>query len=438
MNRFLLEALIIILLLAANGVFAMAEMAIVSARKARLQQRASKGDVRAKQALEQANNPNELLSTVQIGITLIGILAGAFGGATIAEEIAALFDRVSWLKPYSEAVAVGLVVLVITYLSLIFGELAPKRLALYNPEAIAMRLARPMKLLAKITRPLNRLLNFSTDRVVRLTGARPSSEPAVTEEEIKVLIEQGTLIGVFEQEEQEMIKGVLRLGDQTLGGLMTPRRQVVWLDLAESPEEMREKILGSQYGHFPVIDGDEEDILGIVQAKDLLAQLMCGQPMDIKAVMQPPLFVPEGTQVLDFLALFKEQASDMAIVIDEYGSAEGIVTQNDILEMIVGGIPSDEISNEPEIVQREDGSWLVDGMLNIILLKELLGADELPGEKQVHFQTLGGFVLAQLGVIPTVGITFQWEQYHFEVLDMDGNRIDKVLISGPTPTEKQE
>ena len=438
MNRFLLEALIIILLLAANGVFAMAEMAIVSARKARLQQRASKGDVRAKQALEQANNPNELLSTVQIGITLIGILAGAFGGATIAEEIAALFDRVSWLKPYSEAVAVGLVVLVITYLSLIFGELAPKRLALYNPEAIAMRLARPMKLLAKITRPLNRLLNFSTDRVVRLTGARPSSEPAVTEEEVKVLIEQGTLIGVFEQEEQEMIKGVLRLGDQTLGGLMTPRRQVVWLDLAESPEEMREKILGSQYGHFPVIDGDEEDILGIVQAKDLLAQLMCGQPMDIKAVMRPPLFVPEGTQVLDFLALFKEQASDMAIVIDEYGSAEGIVTQNDILEMIVGGIPSDEISNEPEIVQREDGSWLVDGMLNIILLKELLGADELPGEKQVHFQTLGGFVLAQLGVIPTVGSTFQWEQYHFEVLDMDGNRIDKVLISGPTPTEKQE
>jgi len=429
MNKYLIEGLIILLLLVANGLFAMAELAVVSARKARLQQYASKGDVRAQQALEQAKNPNELLSTVQIGITLIGILAGAFGGATIAEEIATLLDRVSWLKPYSQVVAVGLVVIIITYLSLIFGELAPKRLALYRPEAIAMRLARPMKVLAKITRPLNRLLIFSTDTVVRLVGARPSQEPAVTEEEVKVLIEQGTLIGVFEQEEHEMIKGVLRLGDQSLGGLMTPRRQVVWLDLAESPEELRTKILHSGHARFPVINGDDEEILGIVHAKDLLAQVMCDQPADLQAVMRPPLFVPEGTPVLDLLTLFKQQGSDMAIVIDEYGSAEGIVTHNDILEMIVGGMPSDVISNEPEVRQREDGSWLVDGMLNTSLLKELLGVEELPGEKQVRFQTLGGFVLAQLGVIPTAGSTFDWERYRFEVLDMDGNRVDKVLIS---------
>ena len=429
MNRLLVEVLVILLLLVANGVFAMAELAVVSARKARLQQRASRGDARARQALAQANNPNELLSTVQIGITLIGILAGAFGGATIAEEIAAVFARISWLEAYSEALGVGLVVIVITYLSLILGELAPKRLALYNPEAIAMRLAQPMQVLAKITRPVNRLLTLSTDAVVRLVGGHPSKEPAVTEEEVRVLIEQGTQIGIFEREEQEMIKGVLRLDDQSLGGLMTPRRQVVWLDLAEPLEETRHKILHSGHGRFPVTDGNEDEILGIVHTKDLLGQVLSDQPLDLKAVMRPALFVPEGALVLDLLAKIKQQGSDMAIVIDEYGSAEGIVTANDILEMIVGALPSDQVPEEPEAMQREDGSWLVDGMLSINLLKEMLGVDALPGEKQVRYQTLGGFVLAQIGAIPSAGSAFEWEKYRFEVLDMDGNRVDKVLIA---------
>ena len=425
----MVEVLVILLLLLANGVFAMAELAVVSARKARLQQRASKGDVRARQALAQANNPNELLSTVQIGITLIGILAGAFGGATIAEEIGAVFARVSWLEAYSEALGVGLVVIVITYLSLILGELAPKRLALYNPEAIAMRLAQPMQVLAKITRPLNRLLTLSTDAVVRLVGGHPSAEPAVTEEEVRVLIEQGTQIGIFEREEEEMIKGVLRLDDQSLGGLMTPRRQVVWLDLAEPLEETRHKILHSGHGRFPVTDGNEEEILGIVHTKDLLGQVLRDQPLDLKAVLRSALFVPEGTLVLDLLAKIKQQGSDMAIVIDEYGSAEGIVTSNDILEMIVGALPSDQIPEEPDARLREDGSWLVDGMLSINLLKEMLGVEDLPGEKQVRYQTLGGFVLAQIGAIPSAGSAFEWEKYLFEVLDMDGNRVDKVLIA---------
>jgi len=438
MNKLLIEVLVIALLLAANGVFAMAELAVVSARKARLQQRASKGDARAQQALHLARNPDELLSTVQIGITLIGIMAGAFGGATIADEIAIVFDRVSWLKPYSELLAVGLVVIVITYLSLILGELAPKRLALYNPEGTAMRLARPMQGLARLTRPLNRLLTLSTDAVIRLVGARPSEEPAVTEEEVQVLIEQGTQLGIFEREEQEMIAGVLRLDDQLLGGLMTPRRQVVWLDLTESLEETRTKILHSGHGRFPVIDRDEEEILGIVHTKDLLGQLLCAQPLDLTAVMRPPLFVPEGTLVLDLLIKFKQHGSDMAIVIDEYGSAEGIVTHNDILEMIVGALPSDGAPEEPEITQRADGSWLVDGMLSVNELKQLLGVDEMPGEKQIRYQTLGGFILAQLGVIPMAGINFEWEQYLFEVLDMDGNRVDKVLISRVISTKDEE
>lgn len=438
MNKLLVEVLIVILLLLANGVFAMAELAVVSARKARLQQRASKGDARAQQALYQANNPNELFSTVQIGITLIGILAGAFGGATIAEEIAAVFARVSWLEAYSEALGVGLVVIVITYFSLILGELAPKRLALYNPEAIAIRLAQPMHILAKITRPVNRLLTLSTDAVVRLVGGHPSKEPVVTEEEVRVLIEQGTQIGIFEREEQEMIKGVLRLDDQSLGGLMTPRRQVVWLDLAESVEEMRSKILDSGHGRFPVVDGDAEEILGIVHTKDLLAQVLSDQPLNLKAVIRPALFAPEGTLVLDLLARLKQQGSDMAIVIDEYGSAEGIVTANDILEMIVGALPSDQTPEEPEATRREDGSWLVDGMLSINLLKEMLGVDELPGEKQVRYQTLGGFVLARLGTIPSAGSAFEWGAYHFEVLDMDGNRVDKVLIAlHPKPNHQE-
>mgnify|MGYP001146270508 FL=1 len=407
----------------------MAELAVVSSRKARLQQRASKGDARAQQALAQANNPNELLSTVQIGITLIGILAGAFGGATIAEEIGALFARVSWLEAYSEALGVGLVVIVITYLSLILGELAPKRLALYNPEAIAMRLARPMQVLAKITRPVNHLLTLSTDAVVRLVGGHPSQEPVVTEEEVRVLIEQGTQIGIFEREEEEMIKGVLRLDDQSLGGLMTPRRQVVWLDLAETMDETLEKILHSGHGRFPLVDGNDEEILGIVHSQDLLGQVLSGQPLDMIAVMRPALFVPEGTLVLDLLAMLKQHGSDMAIVIDEYGSAEGIVTSNDVLEMIVGALPSDHVPEEPDARQREDGSWLVDGMLSINLLKEMLGVDELPGEKQVRYQTLGGLVLAQIGAIPGPGSAFDWDKYHFEVLDMDGNRVDKVLIA---------
>jgi putative hemolysin len=438
MNRLLVEVLVIGLLLAANGVFAMAELAVVSARKARLQQRANKGDARAQQALHQARNPNELLSTVQIGITLIGILAGAFGGATIAEEIAASFDRVSWLRPYGELLAVGLVVIVITYLSLIFGELAPKRLALYNPEGIAIRLARPMQGLAKLTRPLNRLLTLSTDAVIRLIGAHPSQEPAVTEVEVQVLIEQGTQIGVFEREEQKMIEGVLRLDDQILGGLMTPRRQVVWLDLAETTQELRTKILQSGHGRFPVIDGDEEDILGIVHTKDLLGQLLSDHPLDLTAVMREPLFVPEGTLVLDLLTKFKQHGSDMAIVIDEYGSAEGIVTHNDILEMIVGALPTDRAPEEPEITRRPDGSWLVDGMLSVIELKELLDVEVLPGEKQIRYQTLAGFILAQLGVIPTAGSNFDWEQFRFEVLDMDGNRVDKVLITPVDTTNDKE
>ncbi len=438
MNRLLIEVLVIVFLLAANGVFAMAELAVVSARKVRLQQRASRGDARAQQALHQARNPNELLSTIQIGITLIGILAGAFGGATIAEEISVVFDRLSWLSPYSEVLAVGLVVIVITYLSLIFGELAPKRLALYNPEGTAIRLARPMQGLARLTRPLNRLLTLSTDAVIRLIGARPSQEPAVTEEEVQVLIEQGTQIGVFEREEQEMIAGVLRLDDQILGGLMTPRRQVVWLDLAETPAELRTKIQQSGHARFPVIDGDEEDILGIVHTKDLLGQLLCDQPLDLTAVLRKPLFVPEGTLVLDLLMKFKQHGSDMAIVIDEYGSAEGIVTHNDVLEMIVGALPTDRAPEEPEITQRPDGSWLVDGMLSVIELKELLDVETLPGEKQIRYQTLAGFVLAQLGVIPTPGSDFKWEHYHFEVLDMDGNRVDKVLISRTNSTKDEE
>ena len=430
MNRSLVEVLIVILLLLANGLFAMAEIAIVSARKARLQQRASKGDARARLALELANDPNELLSTVQIGITLIGILAGAFSGATLAEEVAMIFNRVSWLKPYSELLAVGLVVIVITYLSLIIGELAPKRLALINPESTAIRLARPMKRLARLTRPLNRLLSASTGTVIRLLGIHPSDEPAVTEEEVKVLIEQGTQIGIFEQEEEEMIKGVLRLADQSLGALLTPRTQIVALDILESSAEISLKITSSGHSQFPVVEGNEEEVIGIVRAKDLLGQLLSGQPLDPKAVLRPPLFVPEGTLVLDLLEQFKQRSETLAIVIDEYGSVEGLVTQDDILEMIVGALPSAQAVEEPRAVQREDGSWLLDGLLNIEVLREIMAVELLPNEKQARFQTVGGFVLAQLGSIPQAGSTFEWGQYRFEVLDMDGNRVDKVLAAG--------
>jgi len=430
-----LEILIIFLLLVTNGVFAMAEIAIVSARKARLRQLADAGNSQARAALELAANPNQFLATAQIGITLVGILAGAFGGATIAEEIATRLGDIPFLAPYGETIGVGIVVLGITYFSLIIGELVPKRLALNNAERIASAVAAPMRGLSTIAAPVVRLLSVSTDIVIRLLGIKPSAEPSITPEELRILIEQGTESGVFEESEQDMIESVLRLDERRVGAFMTPRTHIVWFDIEDSPEDIRRKIADSQHSRFPVIKDSLDNVLGIVRAKDLLNQSLAGQPLDLRALLRPPLFIPESMSALKVLELFKQKGTHVALVTDEYGGIQGMVTHNDILEGIVGYIPSAGEPAEPQATRREDGSWLLDGLVHIDKLKEIFDIEKLPDEEHGHYQTVGGFVMTQVRSIPTVGQYFEWGKLRFEVVDMDGRRVDKVLV---TPSQAQE
>lgn len=428
MNNSFLEILIILLLLVANGIFAMAEIAIVSARQARLQQLADKGSAQARAALELMANPNQFFATTQIGITLIGILAGAFGGATIAEKIGSYLDTIPFLAPYGEALGIGLVVLCLTYFSLIIGELVPKRLALSNAERIAAAIASPMRGLSAIASPVVWFLSISTDTALRLLGIKPSSEPAVTEEEIRVMIRQGTQIGIFEEVEQDMIESVLHLDERRVNTVMTPRPQIGWIDLNDTLQDIRHKITNDPHSRFPVAEDNLDNVLGIVYTKDLLVQNLIGQPFDLKTLLRPALFVPESLSILKVLELFKQEKAHIALVTDEYGGIEGLVTPNDILESIVGDIPSLDSPTEPEAVRRDDGSWLLDGMLAIDQFKEIFNLENLPDEEQGIYYTLGGFVISQIGNIPTAGQRFEWERLRFEVVDMDGRRVDKVLV----------
>lgn len=421
------EILLIILLVFANGIFAMSEMAVVSARKARLQQLANAGDAKARAALELANTPDRFLSTVQIGITLVGILAGAFGGATIAEQIADYIREVPTLAPYGNAIGLGVVVLSITYLSLIFGELVPKRMALNNPERIASIVAQPMNLLSKFAAPFVMLLSFSSGIVFRIFGIKLSNESTVTEEEIKVLIEQGTQAGVFEETEQDLVESVFRLGDRRISALMTPRPDIVWIDVNVSPAEIRRKMSESHYSRFPVCDGAIDDIIGVVKAKDYL--VLPNETATLQAVLKQPLFVPETGTGLQTLELFKSSHTHIALIIDEYGAIEGLVTTNDVLEAIVGDIALPANQAESYAVQREDGSWLLDGALPVDEFKELFSISELAGEEKGAYQTLAGFILMYMGRVPAAADHFEWNGLRFEIMDMDGNRVDKILVA---------
>ena len=428
MNSIALEILIILALILINGLLAMSEIAVVSARKSRLQQLSNQGNAKARAALDLANHPADFLSTVQIGITLVGILAGAFGGATIAENIAAGLASIPLLAPYSEAIGVFLVVLVITYFSLVLGELVPKRLGLSNAERIAASAAAPMRSLSRLTSPLVRVLGWSTELVLKIFGYKPAAEAPVSEEEIKVLIDQGRRAGVFAEAEQDMVEAVFRLGDRSVGTLMTPRTEIVWLDLDDLLDVTRRKIIDSDHGRYPVARGSLDNLVGIVQAKDLLERAISGQTLDLQASMLQPLIVPESMPALRVLELFRQSRVHTALVIDEFGGLQGLVTIFDILESIVGDIPDEGELVEPEIVQREDGSWLVDGRLPVDELKELFRLPSLPDESRGYYQTLGGFVMSYLGRIPTAADSFDWSGLHFEVMDMDGYRVDKVLI----------
>jgi putative hemolysin len=429
MSEIGIDVLFIGLLILANGVFTMSEVAVVAARKSRLQEWASKGNRKAKTALELVNKPNRLLLTAQIGITLVGILAGTFGTRAFAEPLSTIIASITAIEPYGQAIALGLVVLGLTYLLLVVGELVPKRLAMRYPDTIAAVLALPLCWFSKMLSPLASLLTISTDVVCRLFGKTQAQEPAVTEEEIKTLVQQGTEAGVFEESEQDMVEAVLRLGDKTARSLITPRTKIAWIDLGDSIEQIREKIVQSGHSRFPVATETLDNVTGIVQAKDLLAMSLAGKSLDLKALIQQPLFVPRTISVLALLESFKKSSKHIALVVDEYGGIEGLLTHHDILEAIAGDMPFGARPSDPKAVQRQDGSWLLDGMLSVDEFKEIFHLESLPGEKKDAYQTLGGFVFTQMGRVPSVAEHFEWNDFRFEVVDMDGKRIDKVLVT---------
>jgi putative hemolysin len=430
------EFLFIVLLSVANGIFSMSEAAMISSRRARLQQRAEDGDAGAAAALKLSEKPDRFLSTVQIGITLIGILSGAVGGSTLAESFEPTIAAIPALAAHSEAISVFLVVLFITYLSLVVGELVPKTLALNNAEGIASLVARPMMVLSMLASPIVSLLSFSTRMGLLVLGVRPSDEPPVTEEEVRIMLEQGAEAGVFATSEQQMLENVFRLGDWRTSAVMTPYTEVEWLNVDDPVSETVIHISRSRFFAYPVYQGDHRNLLGVVLLEDLWLQLANGKPLDLKVALKPPLVLPENALATSALEQFRETGQRLALVIDEHGSVSGVVTPQDILEAVLGDLPT---TTAARMARREDGSWLVDGMLHIDELENLLDDKDLfPEEEHGDYQTLGGFVMMRIGRIPLPTDQFDWNGMRFEVMDMDGRRVDKILISRlNAPTEEK-
>ncbi|BDC47760.1 hypothetical protein F183_A00760 [Bryobacterales bacterium F-183] len=434
MGEYGLEITLIFLLVIANGVFSMTELAVVSARKIRLQQKAEEGSKGAQAALDLAANPNDFLSTVQVGITMIGTLAGAFGGATIAEKLALRFKDTPYIGPYAETVSMGIVVLVITYLSLVIGELVPKSLALGHAESIASALAPLMKGVSKVGSPLVRFLTFSTEMVMKLIPVKKGAEAPVTEEEIKALIAQGAEHGTFGEAEQEMVAGVFRLADRRVAEMMTHRQKIRWLDVGESWESNQRVITSSSRSRFLVSDGDLDKLVGVVHVKDILAAMHNGAPVNLRDIAKRPLVAPEATPALQLLERFQETGDQIAVIVDEHATIQGVVTITDLMRGVLGDLPNADEGPRPSVVLRQDGSWLIDGTVLYPDMLETLAIRELPQEEE-GFTTVAGFVLAHLQRIPSAGDHFVAANWRFEVLDMDGNRIDKVLAA---PVSSQE
>ena len=421
------EIVMILVLILVNAILAMSEAALVASRKARLQQKAGEGDKSSALALKLIEDPNTFLSTTQIGITLIGVLAGAVGGATIAEALAKVIQKIPYLSQYSESIGLGVVVVTITVLSLWLGELVPKRLGLHSPERIARVVAGPMFFLSRVFSPLIKLMSAATNFILRAMGMKASSEPPITEEELQMLISQGTQAGVFDEAEQDMVEGIFSLSDQRVYSLMTPRTEIVWLDIDDTIDDIRTKIAESDYSRFPVRQDSLETILGIVKSRELLVQSLSGNEISLKDQLKPAFFIPETMFASRALEIFKEKGTELLLVIDEFGGVQGLITINDILEEIVGEIEIEE----PQATQRQDGSWLLDGMLEVDEFKEIFSLDALPHEDE--YETLSGFIMVSLGRLPQAADRFEWHDLRFEVMDMDGRRVDKVLVTTLPP-----
>jgi putative hemolysin len=387
----------------------------------------------ARRALALASEPTRFLSSVQIGITCIGILTGAIGEGSIAAGFRAWVERLPVAAAYAEPVSLGLMVLLLTYFSLIFGELVPKRLALTHPEAIATVIARPMDMLATVARPIVRLLSASTDGILRLVGVRQPKQSGVTVDEIRVLLEQGAEEGVVELTEHQMVTNVLDLDERQVGGVLTPRSEIVYLDVRDSLDVTREKLRRDAHSVLPLCDGGLDVVLGFVRSTKLLDQILGGQQIDLKSLVEPPLFVPGTMTLMKLFEQFKRTHLPVALVIDEFGGVEGLVSLTDVIGSIAGELPL-EPGEEPAIVHREDGSWLLDGALDLDTVLRTLDADSLlSDDDRQHYHTLGGLAMLVLGRVPRTGDVFERGDYRFEIVDMDGRRVDRVLVGRRAP-----
>jgi putative hemolysin len=424
----LLEVLVVLCLILINGFLAMSELAVVSSRRARLERMAEEGKRGARAALSLIDEPTRFLSTVQVGITLVGVLAGAYSGATLAEPLSMMLR--DDMGTYAYPVALAVVVAGITYLSLVVGELVPKRIAFNDPEAVAARVAPTMSALSVAGAPIVWLLRASTEAVVGLLRIPDKPESTVTEDEVRRMIAEGTRTGVFHTAERDLIHGVLHIADRTVRSVMTPRVEVIWIDLDDPPETIRKEIADSGHSRFPAGRKGLDELAGIIHTKYLFDQLARTGRFELQDSLSEPLIVHEATPVLRILEMFRENPVHMAIVVDEYGVVEGIVTPTDILTAIAGDLPEDVADlEEAAAVRREDGTWLMDGMIGIHEAERLLGRKDMREEED--FETLAGFVLARFGQIPQTGDRFEWDGLRFEIVDMDGRRIDRILV-GPT------
>ncbi len=426
-----LEIALILLLVAANGVFAMSEISVVASRKIRLQQRAEDGDQRARLALKLANNPEQFLSTVQVGITLIGVLAGAYGGAMLAAPLAGALASSPPVAPYAEGAALGLVVAGITALSIIIGELVPKSIGLRYPESIASWVARPMMVLSRIGGPVVGVLTASTNFIMRLGGFKAISGPSLTEDEIRAVISEGAESGVLEPAEESIVQRVFQLGDQRVAAIMTPRVDIEWVDVGITTEALRDFLMSHTHTEFVVCDGNLDQVLGTVRAAELLPAVLKGGGIDLRALLREPLFVPDSMAAFKLLEAFRSSHRHLALVLDEFGAAEGLVSVTDLLEGLVGALPGHASEAHGAFVRRDDNSWLVDGSAPIDEVAEKFEM-EPPAEEAGAYHTIAGFVMARLGRIPRTADAFDYANCRFEVVDMDGRRVDKVMVTRAT------
>ncbi len=431
-----MDVAILLALIAINALFAMAEVALLTAKRSKLQRMVDAGDRQAAAALELGEDPNRFLSTVQVGITTIGILNGVVAESALSAPFAVWLESLGVAAQTSGWLASTLIVVIITYLSIVFGELVPKRIGQSNPEPIARIVAKPMLALAQIARPLVKLLSGSTQVLLRMVGIRNAGAPVVTEEEIHALLEEGSDAGIIEENERQMVRNVFRLDDRQITSLMVPRSDIICLDLDEPLNENLQRIQGSEHSRFPVCKGGFNEVVGIINAKVLLAQTLRGETPDFKTDLQPAVFVPESLTGMELLEHFKSSGVQMAFVIDEYGEIQGLITLQDLIEAIAGEFKPDD-HEDAWAIQRHDGTWLLDGIIPVPELKDTLGLEAVPEEDKGRYNTLSGMLMLLMGCIPSAGESVSWESWRFEVVDMDGKRIDKVLATPLTSIESE-